>query len=235
MSQTSGIYQLPSDAQPLMDLYQDLYKKTGGLMTPLIGNTLSDAGYDASYSLTPKKTLSKPVVWEKALLYNFPTLEIKVPVLLDFGAAGKGYLIDIIGTLLNSLGLSEFTIDAGGDILHHSENNSLRIGLEHPQNEKQVIGVATIKNGSLCGSAGNRRVWKNYHHILSPKTLAPVKNILAVWTYSKNALFADGLATCLFLVEPQSLTPYYDFEYLIVFSDLTINKSESFPAQIFTT
>lgn len=235
MSSTPGTYELPNDAKPLMDLYQDLYQKTQGLMTPLIGNTLSDAGYDASYSLVPKKTLTKPPQWEEALFYNFPKLEIKIPVLLDFGAAGKGYLIDIVGSLLTSIGISEFTIDAGGDILHHANDNELRIGLEHPLNENQVIGVVTLKNGSLCGSAGNRRVWKNYHHILSPKTLAPVRDVLAVWTQAETALNADGLATCLFLVDPQSLTQYYKFEYLIVYSDYTINKSKNFPAEIFTT
>lgn len=235
MSSTPGIYELPNDAKPLMDLYQDLYQKTHGLLTPLIGNTLSDAGYDASYSLVPKKTLTTPPQWEEALSYYYPKLEIKIPVLLDFGAAGKGYLIDIVGSLLTSIGISEFTIDAGGDILHHSKDNGLRIGLEHPLNENQVIGVVTLKSGSLCGSAGNRRVWKNYHHILSPKTLVPVRDVLAVWTQAETALIADGLATCLFLVDPQSLTQYYKFEYLVVYSDYTINKSKNFPAEIFTT
>src|SRR5947209_20110339 len=43
MAVRPGNYQLPEDAQPLFDLYLKLYQLTGGSVTPLIGNTLSDA------------------------------------------------------------------------------------------------------------------------------------------------------------------------------------------------
>src|SRR3989344_2259708 len=37
----------------LVGIYQKLYKLTDGLFTPLVGNLLIDAGYDADYSLNP--------------------------------------------------------------------------------------------------------------------------------------------------------------------------------------
>src|SRR3989338_5226434 len=54
MSKAAGTYELPKDALPLLDLYQELYTLTNGLVTPLIGNALEQAGYDAAYSLEPK-------------------------------------------------------------------------------------------------------------------------------------------------------------------------------------
>src|SRR5690348_14240178 len=46
MSKKAGKYTLPDDAKPLFELYRQLYEATGGAVTPLIGQTLSDAGYD---------------------------------------------------------------------------------------------------------------------------------------------------------------------------------------------
>lgn len=56
MSKTAGVFALPIDAKPLLALYQDLYKITGGLFTPLVGDILSAAGYDEKYSLRQKKS-----------------------------------------------------------------------------------------------------------------------------------------------------------------------------------
>ena len=77
---------------------------------------------------------------------------------MDFGAAGKGYLIDLVAKVLQKHKLDYFCVDAGGDMFYHNiGNEKLRVGLEHPDNPKQVIGVANIYNQSICASAGNRR------------------------------------------------------------------------------
>lgn len=216
-----GKYKLPSDAKPMLDLYQKLYKLTDGIMTPLIGKLISDAGYDAKYSLSPTP-LSAPPAWN-AINYKYPFITTRQPILFDFGAAGKGYLIDLVGEILKD----NFVIDAGGDILHKG-SDSLRVGLEHPENKRQVIGVATIKNQSICGSAGNRRKWGKFHHILNPHTLKPQNSILATWVVAKTALLADALATALYFVEPEKLLPHFAFDYLVLYPDYTIQRSEAF-------
>ena len=75
----AGEYILPADAKLLFDLYFKLYKLTNGLMTPLVGQVLVDAGYDAQYSLIPKP-LSQPPAWEEVLIYDCPKLTVKQPV-----------------------------------------------------------------------------------------------------------------------------------------------------------
>lgn len=232
MSLKKGTYQLPNDAKPLFSLYEKLYLVTHGVFTPLIGQLLSDAGYDAEYSLTAKRLNDVPS-WEESLEYKFPNLMIKKPVLLDFGAAGKGYLVDCIGDLLMQKGITTFCIDAGGDIVYKTTGErKLRIGLEHPQNPKQVIGVAEIRNESICGSAGNRRQWGNFHHMIHPYTKSSPTDILAVWVVAKTGLIADALATCLFFLSPNSFSPF-DFEYMLIRKDYSIEKSSHFPAEFF--
>ncbi len=241
MAKTPGKYPLPADAPLMMNLYYKLYALTGGAFTPLIGQTLVDAGYDAKYTLEEKVIgeIAKPLGWSTALDYDSEKniLEIKKPALLDFGGIGKGYLIDIVGKVLLDNGVGSFCIDAGGDILHISDSATaepLRIGLEHPEDTSKVIGVIEIKNKSICGSSGNRRAWKNFHHIMDPHTGESSRKILASWVTASTTIVADALATCLFFVPPGVLKEGgFQFEYLVLHLDYSIEKSEGFDAELF--
>ena len=109
----------------------------------------------------------------------------------------------------------------------------MRIGLEDPEDTKKVVGVGILQNGSICGSAGNRRKWGDFTHIINPKTLMSPTNIVAVWVVADTALLADALATCLFFVPAGKLTDAYKFEYLIIHSDRSFEKSANFQGEIF--
>jgi len=231
MSKRAGEYTLPEDAKPMMDLYEKMYRITGGLMTPLIGQVLVDAGYDAEYSLQPKP-LTAPPAWDDVIDYHFPTLTLKKPVLLDFGAMGKGYLIDIVGELLERNGIREYTIDAGGDI-RHTGGEPLRVGLENPLDFTEALGIATIADQSICGSAGNRRAWANYHHIMNPATLSSPTDILAVWATAKTTLLADALTTALFFTDYKILHQHFPFEFLLIKADASVYYSPYFPGETF--
>lgn len=232
MAHQTGAYELPPDAEPMMSLYEELYRLTEGAFTPIIGKTLVEAGYDASYSLKPG-ALSPVSSWSEAMTYQPPILTLHQPVLLDFGAAGKGYLIDIVAGILRDLGITQFCIDAGGDLLCTSEEKPFRIGLEHPLNTSQAIGVVEISSGSICGSSGNRRTWGEFHHTIDPRTLQSPRHILATWVIAPHALLADALATCLFLSPAEKLHMRYDFAHCILFPDMTIDTSPNFPAEFF--
>lgn len=233
MSRRAGIYTLPSDAEPMLSLYEKLYHLTNGLFTPLIGQLISDAGYDAEYSLVPKK-LSPPPAWDDALSYHFPELVIKKPALLDFGAAGKGYLIDIVGEILKNGGIKSFSIDAGSDILYtHPDKKSFRVGLEDPADFSRVVGVMEITKGSVCASAGSRRKWAGFHHIMNPYILTSPEHILGTWAHAKTTLLADALASCLFFVESKILREKFDFAYAILFADRHLEVSPNFTGEIF--
>jgi thiamine biosynthesis lipoprotein len=239
MSRHAGEYVLPEDAHELMHVYKKMYDMSHGLVTPLIGQTLVDAGYDAVYTLQQKKDLEKPRTWDKSISYAYPKVTVKVPTLLDFGAAGKGYLVDLVGEVLDAQGITDYSIDAGGDMMHKgSSHESLRVGLEHPGDITKAIGVVTLRNQSLCGSAGNRRVWQGkdftFNHMINPVTLQSPQDIIATWVVADTTIIADGMATCLFFVAPERLQKEYTFEYLILEADYTFKKSENFPAEIFT-
>lgn len=234
MTQKEGEYTFPRDSKELFSLYHKLYTITEGAFTPLIGNVLEDAGYDASYSLKPKSVIRKAPTWEETLDFRFPKMHLKKPALLDFGAAGKGQIVDLVGRVLELQGYGSYCIDAGGDMLYKSlAKEPIRIGLEHPENPKQVIGVVSLTNSSICGSAGNRRKWGTYHHIINPHTNTSPQEILSVWVIAKKTIVADALATALYFTSAEKLLGHFDFQYAMLYRDFSLKKSDPFPGEIF--
>lgn len=230
MTSRAGTFKLPDDAPPMWNLYRDLYRITNGSFTPLIGSLLVDAGYDHIYSLVPKK-LRTPPAWDDVIEGDAPQITLKRPALFDFGSIGKGYLIDLIGEIIEDSGIQNYTINAGGDIRHRGE--PIRIGLENPSNFEEAIGIADLSNASLCGSSGSRRKWAGFHHIMDPRTLASPNHILASWVSAPTTIIADAIATCLFLVPAETLKPHFDFEYAILRPGNSIESSRGFPGEFF--
>lgn len=226
----AGEYNLPSDANALFAFYKKLYDVSAGLVTPLIGKTMEQAGYDADYSLKAKQ-LTSPPQWQEAISVGPTKLIVKHPVLLDFGAAGKGYLVDIIAHLLYTNGVDQFCVNAGGDMLvrHFPQT----IGLEDPDDTARVLGTVEVSNGALCASAGNRRAWGEFHHIINPQILRSVERVKATWVRADTALLADGVATALFFVSPDILLKTFAFEYAMIEND-DMTYSHNFKAQFFT-
>lgn len=244
----AGSYQLPQDAQPMFDLYRQLYDITDGAMTPLVGDLLADAGYDAGYTLRPGHLRPVPT-WQDSLDYDFPALKTHQPATLDLGAIGKGYLIDLVSDIIESHNIGRYVVDAGGDIRQRGLHDAYdRIGLEDPADPGQAVGIASIGDRSLCGSSGNRRSWGDgtatdgggMHHIMDPHLRRPVQHIAGLWTVADDTMTADAMSTALFFVEPDILRQHFEFEYLILYDGSTassgrsINRSENFPAELFT-
>lgn len=229
----SGIYEFPERDISFLELYEKLYKITDGKFTLLIGRVLEQSGYDKNYSLVPQKIDKLPKNSE-IFTTNKNVLEIKKPFILDFGGLGKGYLIDLISEIFKKHKIFTFTIDGGGDILNKTEGTKpIRVGLENPNNFEEVIGVMSVLNQSICASSGSRRKWGKFHHIIDPTTLQSPENILSTWAIADTTLIADAMATCLFLTSPEKLKKYFKFEYLILNSNFTINKSDGFNAELF--
>lgn len=234
-SYRKGISSVPDDFDNMFRLYEKLYQHSRGLFTPLIGSVMEQAGYDKNYSLKPKKITSPPALTQ-SLTYQKKNLEFKKKVLLDFGAAGKGYLVDIISNHLTDDGILDFTIDASGDIRHASkENKTIRVGLEHPNNPSVVIGVCELSNMSICGSSGSRRRWAEFHHTINPKTLTSPIDIIATWVIADSTILSDALATCLFLDPHPQHYKDFNFECVMLYKDNTAFKSDNFPGELFTS
>lgn len=234
MSRLPGRYQLPAEAEALGRLYRTLYEATAGAMTPLIGSSLEQLGYDASYSLRPAGLPVPAPPWEDVLEWDRTVLTTAAPLVLDIGAAGKGQLVDLLAAKLRSCGHSDFLIDASGDLLHAGPD-PITVALEHPYDPSKAIGTVPVAGGALCASAANRRAWGDgLHHVLDGTTGRPVSTAVATWTMAPDAMLADALATALFFTPGKELERYFDFAWLTVFSDGSAAFSAGFEGTLFT-
>lgn len=183
----SALRHFPSWADELFEIYDVLGSLTDGRFSPLVAERLVKMGYGPLFGQEDDHTL-------------------------DFGAAGKGFAVDRMASVLSDY-VSAYTINAGGDIY---TTEHVTAGLENPWNFSQALGTVDLTPGTaLCASSPSRRHWtaldtgEEIHHILDAATAT-----YASWvTVSRGekaktahpTAWADGLATALFLTEPQRL------------------------------
>jgi thiamine biosynthesis lipoprotein len=227
---------LPDDAVNLFALYQKLYEATGGALSPLVGDTLNHLGYDASYRLRSLPGPAGPTpAFDDVVSLEGTTLTTYRPVTIDVGAVGKGYLVDIVAELLDDSGVTDYTVDASGDLRHRGHTPE-RVGLENPRDPDHVVGVAEVSNRALAASATNRRTWGDgLHHIVDALTGLPTRSIEATFVLSDTAAMADGLATALFVGSPEHLQRVGQFDWVIMSSDGSLRASPNFPGEVFSS
>ena len=226
---------LPDDAVDLFALYRKLYEATSGSLSPLVGDALTHLGYDKTYRLTSLPGPPPPILpFDEVISVEGSTLTTYRPVTIDIGAAGKGFLVDLVCDILVHHGVDSFTVDGSGDLAHRGDILE-RIGLEHPHNPDLAIGVAEIDNRALAASAPQRRAWGHgLHHIIDALTGLPTTTVGATFVVADSAAIADGLATALFMCPPEKLGDQFSFEWVVVTSGGTIQVSPNFPGEVFS-
>jgi thiamine biosynthesis lipoprotein len=233
ISRTTGTWVLPAEAGALFSLYRTLYDATDGAVTPLVGRALENLGYDRNYSLRPTAVAAPVPRWDDTIQWDGRALSTLSPTLLDVGAAGKGYLVDLVAATLVDAGISEYLIDASGDIVH-SGTSPIRVALEHPLDASKAIGVLELRNGALCASSTSRRAWGDgLHHIIDPVTGLPSTEVIATWVRASTGLIADGLSTALFFVSATRLVEIDDFTFVRMFRDGRVETSPHYDGELF--
>ena len=172
-----GSFDFPDWCAPLFDLYDALFSATSGAIDPCVGEDLIRLGYDASLSFTVTQdapehlgALRGRAVWGRDVTRHGTTLVTHEPMQLDFGACGKGYLVDLLGRMLQS---SQFVIDAGGDLLIHAEQ-PISVALEDPEDQchrrtaratnRSQLGIRSSKrNAQSCTRLPHRRCGRPGH------------------------------------------------------------------------
>ncbi len=221
-----GDFEFPTWAQPLFVLYDEFYNATHGAFDACVGADLLALGYDNSVKFVPESagTASKDSVsvsgnWSKyrrALPFTWAdisrdsgsaTLHTNQPVQLDFGAAGKGYFVDLVTQIIkeelsgDSRANSDlpsdcdFLVNAGGDMraCFSEEDYQIKVALENPFDTTQAVSVASIASGALCASSNARRRWKVKDASYLGKDASDFESNL-IATHLINAL--DGIPAC---------------------------------------
>jgi len=126
---------------------------------------------------------------------------------LDLGGIAKGFAIDQALQFLQSHGLNDVMVNAGGDLratVSELTQGKRRIWIRHPRHDGQLFGSFPMDNGSVATSGDYQRFFETdsirYHHILDPKTGYPARQCVSVTIYTSDAMTADALATAVFVL-----------------------------------
>ena len=156
---------------------------------------------------------------------------------LDLGAISKGYTTEVVGKYLESIGIDEYLINAGGNVKVGSnyKKKNYSIGIQSPIKGEDLMSVIKGNNISVVTSGGYERNYEyngiTYHHIIDPDTLYPSNNMKSVTVVTKDSALGDILSTTLFLSsveEGQEIIKNYDCEAIWYTNDNKIIRSENF-------
>ncbi|EIK84733.1 FAD:protein FMN transferase [Gardnerella pickettii] len=275
-----GEFEFPTWAQPLFALYSEFYAATHGAFDACIGADLLALGYNNSVHFIPQSAagLGKnensssdswsnyrralPITWaDISQGGGSTTLCINQPVQLDFGAAGKGYFVDLVTQIIkeelsgDSPADFDFLVNAGGDMraCFSKENSQIKVALENPFDTAQAVGVASIASGALCASSNARRRWKVKDasgfesnliatHLINALDGIPACDLCASWAYipAKTCDFptayADALATALFVSQEsdlQKIVQNVGAEFAVMLPNHVLRKTSAFSAHFF--
>lgn len=157
--------------------------------------------------------------YENITLTNGGVILNKDDMLLDFGATGKGYALDVIREEYIKDKVDGAIITIGGSVLVYGEKyngKDWNIGIRDPFGEEgDMIGYLSFASGTnMCISTSGdyeKYIEKDgikYHHIFDRVTGYPASAGLAsVTVVCENGLASDGLSTACFVMGYDSSLP----------------------------
>lgn len=186
-------------------------EQTDGLVSPLLGRTLVQLGYDRDFSLLrdrgePSDSSGEPPApdaW-RAIETGQGMLRIPDGSALDLGCTGKAWAADVIAAAYEHHGLGPAVVSVGGDLRIASPD-----GEPWPVAVSELPGagpdtVVSLDRGGLATSSTQVRRWTHRgvrrHHLLDPRSGQPVDETWRTVTAVGETCVAANTATTAALV-----------------------------------
>lgn len=136
---------------------------------------------------------------------------------LDFNAIAQGYSVDLLASMFDSLGITSYLIDVGGEVVAKGKKKDYSnwvVGIERPaknkyDNTQEIETAISLDNCSVVTSGNYRKYYEQdgvrYSHTIDPETGRPVNHsLLSVSVVSDNATFSDAMATAFMVMGLES-------------------------------
>ncbi|GAA0854118.1 FAD:protein FMN transferase [Aliiglaciecola litoralis] len=167
-------------------------------------------GPDAKPEVIPSKAtieaLKQKIGLDKLYLGSNTASKLTPDLYVDLSTIAKGYGVDEIANLLESLGHTNYLVEIGGEMrVAGLKGNGIawRIAVEQPVIDKRdVQTVLSIGNNAIATSGDYRNYFEEngvrYSHLIDPRTGYPIQhNLVSVTVVHPSSMTADGLATAL--------------------------------------
>ena len=203
------VFSLLQHAQALSDLTEGAFDVTFAPLWQLWGRCAKEKRLPSAEELTQAKAL---LDYRKVLLCeeNREVRLVLPGMKVNLGGIAKGYALSRAGGMLRGVGLDNFLINLGGDVLavgEGKEGKGWRIGIQHPWKAGKFIGVLSLRDCFVLTSGDYERYFKiegqRYHHILDCRSGYPASGCSQV-TLLTERLATDYLpSVVLFLLGPE--------------------------------
>ncbi len=161
----------------------------------------------------------------------------KIPdISLDLASIAKGFGVDQVADLLESLKMEHFLVEIGGEIRCRGKNSRKepwRVGIEKPdiKGKRIVEKVVSLTDMGMATSGDYRNYFeqngKRFSHVIDPETGRPIAHHLAsISVVHPSCMTADGLATGLFVLGPEKAMQIAEKQNFAVY--LIIRTGEGF-------
>jgi thiamine biosynthesis lipoprotein len=126
---------------------------------------------------------------------------------VHLGGIGKGFAVDRAAAILRRRGLSDFMIQAGGDMYVGGVRGDRpwRLGIRDPRGPAdRSFATVELSNGTFSTSGDYERAFmkdgRRYHHILDLSVGQPARGCRSVTLVTPRAVIADALAKGVFVL-----------------------------------
>jgi thiamine biosynthesis lipoprotein len=204
-----------ADFKKVFQTAKNIWQQTDGYFDPTVGALVNAYGFGPAKSLeqidqAAIDSLLNITGFDKVSLLPDGTIKkVHKNTYLDFNAIAKGYAVDALASLLQSLGYTQFLVEVGGELfasgLHPEKEKPWRVAIDHPKQDANRTFIATLplQNQGMA-SSGNYRKFrtnasgKRYVHTVNPKTGETVQsNVLSTSVLAPSTMLADAYATAL--------------------------------------
>ena len=229
--QTSLVSQINRGENPALDslfiecfnLSKEIYEATGGSFD-ISGAPLFDIwgfGFKEKVEITPNMVDSTrqfvgmdklSITYDEASGKHF-LFKADPRMKVNFNAIAQGYTCDYIAAKLELMGITDYLIEVGGEIVCKGKNSKGKewsIAIDKPIDGNFIPGndiqaIIELTDAGLVTSGNYRKFYiengEKYSHTINPATGYPAKhNLLSATVIAPTAAIADAYATYLMVI-----------------------------------
>ncbi|MFD2178556.1 FAD:protein FMN transferase [Veronia pacifica] len=125
-------------------------------------------------------------------------------IYVDLSTLAKGYGVDKVAELLDSLKIENYLVEIGGEMRvkgDKGQNGDWRVAVEKPVSQEVAVQRIIVPKDNAVATSGDYRNFfeedgVRYSHIINPQTGRPVTHrLVSVTVLDPSCMVADGLST----------------------------------------
>lgn len=213
-SPSTDWFEVSADLAIVVEHALQVSRESGGAFDITVGPLVAAWGFGAEGELIDLPDAAKLAELRARTGYRKLEARLQPPALrksdaslqVDLNGIAPGYAVDLLAERFQSMHLSHFMIDLGGEVRAQGRNargEAWRIAVERPVDaEPEPYAVVTLDNASVTTSGEYRHYFDRdghrYSHTIDPRTGRPVEHSLAsVVVVGPTTMDVDAWATAL--------------------------------------